>query len=114
MGIIPGDGGAFFLQRLIGYQKAAELTLSGRKFTAEEALNLGLILNTLPSEYYGREHIPNSYNLFYKTINKMSVEEVKEWISYVVENNYILLYLFINLYIVMKKNIYPNSSQKRY
>ena len=40
LGIIPGDGGAFFLQRLIGYQKAAELTLTGRKVTAEEALNL--------------------------------------------------------------------------
>ncbi|GIS24111.1 MAG: hypothetical protein CM15mP124_5910 [Alphaproteobacteria bacterium] len=44
LGIIPGDGGAFFLQRLIGYQKAAELTLTGRKVSASEALELGLIL----------------------------------------------------------------------
>ena len=49
LGIIPGDGGAFFLQRLIGYQKAAELTLTGRKVTAEEALNLGLILKKVES-----------------------------------------------------------------
>ena len=34
LGIIPGDGGAFFLQRLIGYQKAAELTFTGRKVYA--------------------------------------------------------------------------------
>lgn len=44
LGLIPGDGGAWFLQRLIGYQKAADLTLSGRIFDAEEALRLGLIL----------------------------------------------------------------------
>lgn len=44
LGIIPGDGGAWFLQRAIGYQRAAELTLSGRLVTGEEALEWGLIL----------------------------------------------------------------------
>lgn len=44
LGIIPGDGGAWFLQRLVGYQKAAELTFSGRLVEAEEALQLGLLL----------------------------------------------------------------------
>ena len=48
LGIIPGDGGAYFLQRLIGYQKAAELTLTGRIINAEEALGLGLILKKVP------------------------------------------------------------------
>ncbi len=44
LGLIPGDGGAWFLQRLVGYQKAAELTFSGRLVKAEEALQLGLLL----------------------------------------------------------------------
>ena len=44
MGIIPGDGGAWFLQRLIGYQRAAELTFSGRLLNAEEARTLGIVL----------------------------------------------------------------------
>lgn len=44
LGIIPGDGGAWFLQRLIGYQKAAELTFTGRLVEADEALELGLLL----------------------------------------------------------------------
>ncbi len=44
LGIVPGDGGAWFLQRLIGYQRAAELTLTGRRISAEEALNLGILL----------------------------------------------------------------------
>ncbi len=47
LGIIPGDGGAWFLQRLIGYQRAAELTLSGRMITADEALEYGLALEVL-------------------------------------------------------------------
>ncbi len=44
LGIIPGDGGAWFLQQLVGYQRAAELTFSGRVFDSEEALAMGLLL----------------------------------------------------------------------
>lgn len=44
LGIIPGDGGAWFLQRIIGYQRAAELTFSGRIIQAQEALDLGILL----------------------------------------------------------------------
>ena len=44
LGIIPGDGGAWFMQRQIGYQRAFELTLSGRIIDAEEALTLGVVL----------------------------------------------------------------------
>lgn len=44
LGIIPGDGGAWFLQRLIGYQRAAELTFGGRVIDAEEALAMGILL----------------------------------------------------------------------
>lgn len=44
LGITPGDGGAWFIQRLIGYQRAAELTFTGRVVEADEALRLGLFL----------------------------------------------------------------------
>jgi enoyl-CoA hydratase/carnithine racemase len=44
LGIIPGDGGAWFLQRLVGYQRAAELTFTGRIVKAEEAMQLGIVL----------------------------------------------------------------------
>ena len=49
LGLIPGDGGAWFLQRLVGYQKAAELTFSGRPVGPEEALQLGLLLEIVPA-----------------------------------------------------------------
>ncbi len=50
LGIIPGDGGAWFLQRLVGYQRAAELTFSGRLVKAEEALQLGQLLEIVPED----------------------------------------------------------------
>jgi enoyl-CoA hydratase/carnithine racemase len=50
LGITPGDGGAWFMQRLIGYQRAAELTLTGRVIKAEEALRLGLFLEVVEPE----------------------------------------------------------------
>ena len=50
LGIIPGDGGAWFLQRIVGYQRAAELTFSGRTIDAEEALALGLVLEVVAAD----------------------------------------------------------------
>ena len=47
LGIIPGDGGAWFMQRLIGYQKAAELTFTGRVIGADEAKDLGIVLDVV-------------------------------------------------------------------
>ncbi|HEY8384649.1 MAG TPA: enoyl-CoA hydratase-related protein [Porticoccaceae bacterium] len=47
LGIIPGDGGLWFLQRLVGYQRAAELAFSGRTFTAQEAYEMGLLLEVV-------------------------------------------------------------------
>ncbi len=50
LGIIPGDAGSWFLIRRIGYQKAAELTFSGRVIDAQEALKLEMVLEVVPPE----------------------------------------------------------------
>jgi enoyl-CoA hydratase/carnithine racemase len=47
LGIIPGDGGAWFMQRLIGYQRAAELTFTGRIINAAEAKEYGIVLDVV-------------------------------------------------------------------
>ncbi|HLR77650.1 MAG TPA: enoyl-CoA hydratase-related protein [Burkholderiaceae bacterium] len=47
LGIIPGDGGAWLMQRLIGYQRAFELTLSGRVIDAAEAKELGIVMDVV-------------------------------------------------------------------
>jgi enoyl-CoA hydratase/carnithine racemase len=59
LGIIPGDGGAWFLPRLIGIQRAAELMFSGRIVAPEEALALGLFMEVTEPEALlerAREH----------------------------------------------------------
>ena len=43
LGIIPGDGGAFLLQKIVGISKAAELTFTGRTIGPAEALACGLV-----------------------------------------------------------------------
>lgn len=49
IGLIPGDGGTFFLQRVIGYAKALEMTLTGDLYEGAKAHDFGL-LNLLVSE----------------------------------------------------------------
>jgi enoyl-CoA hydratase/carnithine racemase len=43
VGIVPGDGGAWTLQQIVGYSKAAELFLTGDTFDAEYARSIGLV-----------------------------------------------------------------------
>lgn len=44
LSLMAGDGGAWFLQRVVGEQRAAELTFTGRIVKAEEARALGILL----------------------------------------------------------------------
>jgi len=50
VGIIPGAGGTQRLPRLVGAGRAAELVLSARIISAEEALGIGLVEAVLPDE----------------------------------------------------------------
>jgi enoyl-CoA hydratase/carnithine racemase len=43
LGLVPGDGGAFFLQRVIGYSKAMQMSLTGDLVSGEEAKQWGLV-----------------------------------------------------------------------
>ena len=50
LGLISGDGGAFFLPRIVGYAKAMEMTLTGAIYSADEALAMGLINRIVSSQ----------------------------------------------------------------
>lgn len=50
IGIVPGDGGAWFLPRIIGMSRALELLWTGRFVDAQEALRLGIVSDVVPDE----------------------------------------------------------------
>jgi enoyl-CoA hydratase/carnithine racemase len=48
IGIVPGDGGAWLLPRVVGMSKAAELSFTGDTIGPKEALDMGLISQVVP------------------------------------------------------------------
>ena len=48
LGLIPGEGGTQLLPRRIGFSRAADLLLTGRRVDAEEALRIGLADRLVP------------------------------------------------------------------
>ncbi|HEY3636987.1 MAG TPA: crotonase/enoyl-CoA hydratase family protein [Rhizomicrobium sp.] len=49
MGLVPGDGGAWILPRLIGHARAAELFFTGDTINAATALDWGLVSKVVPA-----------------------------------------------------------------
>lgn len=50
VGLIPGDGGAWLLPRIVGVSKALELIWTGEIFGAEQALEFGYVQRVVPHD----------------------------------------------------------------
>jgi enoyl-CoA hydratase/carnithine racemase len=50
LGIVPGDGGAWLLPRIIGLSRAAELSYTGQVIDAEQAAAWNLVSRVVPPE----------------------------------------------------------------
>ena len=48
VGLVPGDGGAWSLSRVVGYATAAELFFTGDRFDAQHAKEIGLVSRVVP------------------------------------------------------------------
>ncbi|MGQ0847701.1 MAG: enoyl-CoA hydratase/isomerase family protein [Actinomycetota bacterium] len=54
-GLVPDFGGSWLLPRIVGLQRAKELALTGRAVEADEALEMGLVLEVVePDSLLGR------------------------------------------------------------
>jgi enoyl-CoA hydratase/carnithine racemase len=50
LGIIPGDGGAWLLPRIVGMSRAAELSFTGDTIDAQQALAWNLVSRVVPHD----------------------------------------------------------------
>lgn len=59
IGIVPGDGGCYYLPRLVGLSKALELLLTGDFVDGEEAARIGLV----SSVHDDKDLLPHAHEL---------------------------------------------------
>jgi len=52
MGIVPGNGGAYYLPRIVGLSRAYEMIWSGETVAAQTAKEIGLVNHILPFENF--------------------------------------------------------------
>jgi enoyl-CoA hydratase/carnithine racemase len=50
MGIVPGDGGCYYLPRIVGTARALDLIWTGRIFDAQEALEMGYVSEVVAAD----------------------------------------------------------------
>lgn len=50
VGLIPGDGGAWFLIRAVGHSRATEMFFTGKTYSADEAQKMGLVHEVVLSD----------------------------------------------------------------
>jgi enoyl-CoA hydratase/carnithine racemase len=65
LGLVPGDGGAYFLPRIVGTAKALELLWTGDTLDARAALELGIVNQVLPAD----ELLDHTYRFAQRLVN---------------------------------------------
>jgi enoyl-CoA hydratase/carnithine racemase len=54
-GVLPESGGTWLLPRLVGWAKACEIAFTGRTYTAQQALELGLVNQVVAHDLFEKE-----------------------------------------------------------
>jgi 2-(1,2-epoxy-1,2-dihydrophenyl)acetyl-CoA isomerase len=63
IGLIPDSGGTFFLPRLVGFQRASALMMTGDKVMAIEAQQMGMIYKVFADETFMHDVMAFAYSL---------------------------------------------------
>jgi len=86
IGLAPGCGTQFFT-KLVGYQKACEYILTSKIFTAEEALNLGIVNKIAKTEELDKK--VEEFCLKFRKLPPIAVGKAKMLINKSMENEMI-------------------------
>lgn len=79
IGLVPDSGSAYFLPRLVGTAKAFELCSTGRKVSATEALQLGLVSKIAPLSQL--DEAVKSYTDYYATAPTLAIGLIKKMLN---------------------------------
>ncbi len=92
IGLVPDSGSSYFLPRMVGMAKAFELCSTGKKISAREALDFGLVnkvvkleqLNEAVKNYtdYFAQAPTRAIGLIKKMLNKSSASTLEEMLEY--------------------------------
>ena len=85
VGIIPGDGGCYYLPRIIGVARALDLIWTGRTMDAQEALRTGYV-----SQVVAPEHLMDTVMAYAKKLAKgpqVAIELAKRLVYEGLETN---------------------------
>jgi enoyl-CoA hydratase len=80
LGLVPGNGGTWFLPRLVGSGMAAEMALTGEVMSAERALEIGLVNRVVEPE----ELLPTATELATRVASKpwRAIEATRQALRY--------------------------------
>ena len=62
-GLVPGNGGTYFLPRIVGEAKALELFWTAEPITAEEALRIGMVNQVFDDEEFMQRTLEYAHNI---------------------------------------------------
>jgi 2-(1,2-epoxy-1,2-dihydrophenyl)acetyl-CoA isomerase len=92
IGLVPDSGSSYFLPRMVGMAKAFELCSTGKKISAKEAFELGLVNKVVKNEElnetvkgytdYFAMAPTRSIGLIKKMLNKSSTSTLEEMLEY--------------------------------
>ena len=92
IGVMPGAGGTQRLTRAVGKYRAMEMTLTGKRITAQEAWEWGLVNRVVPAEFLLEEALslareiasqaPQAVKLIKKAVNRAQEVDLDTGLSY--------------------------------